>query len=477
MISIVKNPKVADVFTPEESPQEDKTCKQSSDCYMCWQTCEKLSLNYPIWSFNCGHETRCNAGCGSACQFLSDYKDTVVPLSPYKSQLTLIFGGKSAEWNLALGPGVPSQKTVFSLFTRSTGRPWKLRLQTARNGAMLKDVVTGTQLKLVAVAESGLLSVIITPFSPSNLSRKGLGVDGHRTPEEEFPWNKDNVVRGDKDKGWPLLHQASVQDSGLVAAKVWWSTQRPYGSDYLVTWEVAGGGLKGHLYTDIPEVDLKLWPSTVYKVQVEVVSGPLGEPRISQLLILDTNNITAVTKSTSEEIEQVYQPQQDQQQLQHLQQQQQQLLVEPKIEPSASVVPDHNIKLEIIIGATLGGVLSIVIIIACIFRSLRNSRTTFTDVSSANSKLSLNRSINDFSTDESLVIKNKKDFQDLTKEGSSCPKLHSSSKAFTNYHAPFSPVSPLNTLGIIPSSSQNIYINFPTDVPVRSNRNPRVSII
>lgn len=282
----------------------------------------------------------------------------------------------------------------------------------------------GTELKLVAIAESGLLSVIITPFEPPNLHRKAgdqwaLG--------KEYPWNKDNEVRGDQDKGWPLLYKASVQDSGLVAAKVWWATQRPLGSDYLVTWEVAAGGLKGHLYTDLPEVDLKLWPKTIYKVQVEVVSGPLSEPHVSQLLILDTNNITAVVQS-----------------------QQQQPHQEEVIQPNVDSL-EEAIQFENIIIGVLVPIITLAVAIAIIFRRKSGSRTAFNDASSANSKLSLNRSIPDLALDESLV-RNK---------GNSL--LFSPAQGPTDRHSyvysvPYPPTGPQNTLGI--PNTPNHYINI-----------------
>ena len=67
---------------------------------------------------------------------------------------------------------------------------------------------------------------------------------------------QDNEINLDAEEVWPLLHEAEVKQSGLVAARVWWASQSSRGGDYLVTWEVEGGGLKGHLYTDLPEVDL-----------------------------------------------------------------------------------------------------------------------------------------------------------------------------------------------------------------------------
>lgn len=62
-----------------------------------------------------------------------------------------------------------------------------------------------------------------------------------------------------------LIHQKS-----LVIAELRWD---PIGSnpeqDYLITWELAGGGLKGHLVTDSTSVTLSLWPDTTYQIHVQ----------------------------------------------------------------------------------------------------------------------------------------------------------------------------------------------------------------
>lgn len=64
-------------------------------------------------------------------------------------------------------------------------------------------------------------------------------------------------------------------------------------ADYLVTWEVDGGGLKGHLYTDATSVTLSLWPETVYHIQVDLVD-PSAHIRSAPLTI-DTHKAPLVT--------------------------------------------------------------------------------------------------------------------------------------------------------------------------------------
>lgn len=68
-------------------------------------------------------------------------------------------------------------------------------------------------------------------------------------------------------ENWNLRQVSLVLQKFLVIADLKWNAV--YGAkDYLVTWELNGGGLKGHLVTDSTTVTLSLWPDTVYSVQV-----------------------------------------------------------------------------------------------------------------------------------------------------------------------------------------------------------------
>ena len=72
-----------------------------------------------------------------------------------------------------------------------------------------------------------------------------------------------------------LLETVSVdhESSAMVLVQVGWQRRPAAGaahSQYLVTWELSGGGIKGHLYTDINSVTLSLWPESVYNIQVGV---------------------------------------------------------------------------------------------------------------------------------------------------------------------------------------------------------------
>nr|XP_027222435.1 uncharacterized protein LOC113814581 [Penaeus vannamei] len=57
------------VFTaPREN--RDTKCRQSSDCFMCWNSCGILRHQMDAWTTMCKDHTVCFPGCQIACGFL-----------------------------------------------------------------------------------------------------------------------------------------------------------------------------------------------------------------------------------------------------------------------------------------------------------------------------------------------------------------------------------------------------------------------
>lgn len=277
-----------------------------------------------------------------------------MPLSQHNSRLTLVFSGAAAHWTLAWGRAAPREHVVFAVFGRTGTQAWRSLLQTSAPTASLAALAPGDDLKLVAVAESGVLSVIITPYDPPPHLKSGITI-----PRPHV--NLDRLHTNDIDIGsegvWALRHKAEVESSGLVAVRVWWPSVRSRGTDYLVTWEVDGGGLKGHLYTDLTEVDLTLWPNTVYQVQVEAVTGPLGRPLRSGHLTLDTHNISLVAHATNH---------------------QNQLLAPLPLEPPLVKKAESPMSVEVVAGVGAGVVVAVVLIIGLVWLRAKNSTNTTT---------------------------------------------------------------------------------------------------
>jgi hypothetical protein len=68
---------------------------------------------------------------------------------------------------------------------------------------------------------------------------------------------------------WDLRKVSLIHQKFLVIAELTWN-HLAGAKDYLITWELDGGGLKGHLVTDSTTVTLSLWPDTVYHIQVSL---------------------------------------------------------------------------------------------------------------------------------------------------------------------------------------------------------------
>lgn len=68
---------------------------------------------------------------------------------------------------------------------------------------------------------------------------------------------------------WDLKRLSLIHQKSLVIAELSWNPVKfSEEQEYLITWELDGGGLKGHLVTDSTTVSLSLWPDTLYHIQV-----------------------------------------------------------------------------------------------------------------------------------------------------------------------------------------------------------------
>lgn len=304
---------------------------------------------------------------------------------------------------------------MFALFTRGTqpGNSWKLRLQTADLGTELQDLPHGSEMKLVAVAESGVLSVIITLYvPPSHVDTivKPSGIPS-RT-KITLSRAQDNEINLDAEEVWPLLHEAEVKQSGLVAARVWWASQSSRGGDYLVTWEVEGGGLKGHLYTDLPEVDLTLWPETIYHVQVELMTGPLGQTLQSSQLTLDTHNITLALQAQAQcEYEQSILLQ-EQRKAEEEEKEEERRFLAISMETLVPVSNQYmsSVQQEIMLGVGAGVVAAMLVIVLIMWHRKRQADVvTYETPATSSAKWGTwNRTLSDLTLDESFVIRSHK---------------------------------------------------------------------
>ena len=175
-------------------------------------------------------------------------------------------------------------------------------------------------LRVMAVGARGLVALYRPEYEQDSGSVNSIGgpilpssdvvIDDHQDPlaaaNAQMSSSADDISVSELDvsQQWKLRQVSLIHQKVLVIAEVAWPVQRSadgQSSDYLVTWEVDGGGLKGHLYTDATSVTLSLWPDTVYHIQVDLVTA--SQDAVIQLrsspLTIDTHKAPTVQSDES----------------------------------------------------------------------------------------------------------------------------------------------------------------------------------
>lgn len=88
--------------------------------------------------------------------------------------------------------------------------------------------------------------------------------DSMSSPSSLVSEESDKAIEPFELRVVSLIHQKSL----VIAELKWDEIGGNPNQDYLITWELTGGGLKGHLVTDSTSVTLSLWPDTTYQIQV-----------------------------------------------------------------------------------------------------------------------------------------------------------------------------------------------------------------
>lgn len=120
----------------------------------------------------------------------------------------------------------------------------------AEMGARESDASTNEAPELENERESGTLPTAEASSFPTTTASPSGGITSAVKPFEV------RLVS--------LIHQKSL----VIAELRWDDVGGNPSQEYLITWELSGGGLKGHLVTDSTSVTLSLWPDTTYQIQV-----------------------------------------------------------------------------------------------------------------------------------------------------------------------------------------------------------------
>ncbi|XP_073971244.1 uncharacterized protein isoform X2 [Rhodnius prolixus] len=301
----------------------EKGCPQGSDCSMCWENCQLLQSNFPVWwGTICDEKRICFPGCEEACQFHVEIGGSQrEPVVQTRGEEVLEVSGGLATWPRPYRAAGPF---VYVVMRRVGDRPWRQISQGMTPSARVPD---GGILRVLVVNRDGLVAIYSpaprqSGFGQARAILESLGrgdlLAGYPVPPPPPQGKRINTQialpttsipnnsiledrRAEVKRSWNLREVSLIHQKYLVIAEIAWEPRRQIGSMrkpfYFVTWEVDGGGLKGNLLTESTTVTLSLCTDTVYHIQVEVAvregeSSPGGER--SEELVVDTGRAVVV---------------------------------------------------------------------------------------------------------------------------------------------------------------------------------------
>ncbi|KAF0311237.1 Transmembrane protein fend [Amphibalanus amphitrite] len=268
-------------------------CLQNQFCFMCWEKCASLQDVLAAKFTSCDRVPDCrDVGCQLACRFHASPPSAprLLPLLPVR--LDVQFGWSEARWTVTEGGDsqLSRRGSIVYLLLAKTGDQWKELVQTPEASVVLINLPAGTTLRLLAMTRHGQLTAMETVFAPTEPDQLVLDVQDNRLPGDQE--RQMETYQIEIPGAWLLETVSVARDDNMVLAEVSWQPQTAGLAEYLVTWEVSGGGIKGHLYTDMTSVTLSLWPESIYNIQVELmVSEEGGEPLRSVPLVISTYSV------------------------------------------------------------------------------------------------------------------------------------------------------------------------------------------
>lgn len=160
------------------------------------------------------------------------------PVLVRRGEEVLKINGEDTRWP---APAPELEGPWVYLVMRRLNNAWRQVTQTLNLSA---KIPIGGMVRVLVVGKEGLVTIY--------------------GPAEKFG-------RNEEEKGWHLHKVSVIHQEAVVIAEVAWEARHSRAL-YLVTWEVAGGGLRGNLLTSSTCVALSLWPDTQFHVQVKLFS-------------------------------------------------------------------------------------------------------------------------------------------------------------------------------------------------------------
>nr|XP_050038303.1 uncharacterized protein LOC126535533 isoform X1 [Dermacentor andersoni] len=277
-------------------------CHMSQECNLCWQTCELIEANYPVWGNMCQIEDICFAGCEVACAFRENIPkgaSSVAGIFHRAPRVERIGQHFHVTWTRpdAMRTASSSVPLVYILLERQSRseRKWEEIGQTQHLSATLSRRNTPKLwgLRVMAVATSGIWAASRVTELPSLQTSAG----GVWAAADEEALQSDVAAEPRVLIPWPPPQLLSLRPSttqGLQAHIAWRSNydqEALSDQKFELTWRLDDGDIEltGRLYTPETEATFPVLPASTYTVFVRRLDASGGFVAASEVLFLDTS--------------------------------------------------------------------------------------------------------------------------------------------------------------------------------------------
>lgn len=277
-------------------------CHMSQECNMCWQTCELIEENFPVWGNMCQVEDVCFAGCRAACAFRKNTPQGASSVAGIFHRAPRVERrGQHFHVTWTRPDAVRSANSrvplVYALLERSnrSGRKWEEIGQTQHRSVTVSKGNTSKlwQLRVLAVTTSGIWAASTATQLPSLQTSAG---DDWLADEEE-PQPSDAAAEPRVLLPWPPPQLLSLRPSATQGLEAHISWRSNYDQDirsdekFELTWRLddAAIDLKGRLYTSETDARFPVMPASTYTVFVRRLDASGGSVATSEVLFLDTS--------------------------------------------------------------------------------------------------------------------------------------------------------------------------------------------
>ncbi|XP_046749350.1 uncharacterized protein LOC124413065 [Diprion similis] len=298
--------------------QEAEECKDTSNCYMCWEACGFLENDWTIWGSVCqDDEEICLSGCKTACAYHAtrveeEFLPSTLPapmagpayLEAY--DVAIVFRKVEEEWKemdqIPGGGAMTVNETTWVVVVAEngvrqySGEFWKPTLECLRAGALFEaslswsgNTVEDNEIGDIDSPKSGMQAI---DFENDEVLRNALSstrtlrprdsaatdrIRLYFTPGAKSYFDEQNAriladvgVQGEEERPEIYGEEPSLMETTSKNSV----EKGTGGASYIVSWEPEAGGLMGNQVADAKSTQISLLPGTKYLVRIASNEGP-----------------------------------------------------------------------------------------------------------------------------------------------------------------------------------------------------------